>query len=241
MKSCVLVIVVVCLCNSRVFAFPVPKNIIGTSLLTTARTNKVPPAAAATVTGKRATSIPVIWSVEYDTEVADPSFSQSAAADRSVVVQQTTTPRLFSFHPDGTEVDDLLPPLDRRLDLGIGCYFEESDRVVLHLLRQVQGDLHPADACWALEACKGDQTEALIRISVAQRLLQKQEELDAIASNLYTQDAVPIEWQFRRHIRKRNKNKTRSKLTGTLVARVALFLGLCRFVFSGAKVFFLAL
>ena len=84
--------------------------------------------------------------------------------DSSLEVQ-----RLFQFNVDGTEKRDLLPRLSRSLDSGIGCYFEESDRLVQNLVEKT--DCNPEDAAWALEACKGDITEAWTRISMARRQL----------------------------------------------------------------------
>lgn len=80
--------------------------------------------------------------------------------------------RLFSFNMDGTEKRNFLPPLKRSLDLGIDCYFEASDRKVRNLVSKT--DCHPEDAAWALEACRGDVTEAWTRISTARRQLLQQ-------------------------------------------------------------------
>jgi len=86
----------------------------------------------------------------------------------------TTTQRLFSFRPNGTEERDLLPRLSRSLTSGIGCYYEVTDRKVQNLVSKT--DCHPEDAAWALEACQGDMTEAWTRISTARRLLLLQQE-----------------------------------------------------------------
>eukprot|EP00980_Cylindrotheca_fusiformis_P009113 scaffold1976_cov86-Cylindrotheca_fusiformis.AAC.3 len=77
--------------------------------------------------------------------------------------------RMFHFNLDGSEVRGLLPRLSRSLDSGIGCYFEQSDRLVQNLVQKTE--CHPEDAAWALEACKGDITEAWTQISVARRQL----------------------------------------------------------------------
>lgn len=84
---------------------------------------------------------------------------------------------LFEFNAKGAEVQELLPPVGRRLDSGSGCYYNTEDRTVVTLAEQTT--CAPEDAAWALEACKGDRTEARTRIAVAQR---KRLELDAMAS-----------------------------------------------------------
>ena len=88
--------------------------------------------------------------------------------DDDTATSSTSNPRLFSFDDKGIETQDLLPSLGRRLDLGVGCYYEPTDRAVQTLAAQTN-NCHPEDAAWALEACKGDRTEARIRIGVAQR------------------------------------------------------------------------
>ena len=80
-----------------------------------------------------------------------------------------TTKRLFTFNAKGQEVRNLLPPLQRRLTAGIACYYEETDRLAANLVSKTS--CLPADACWALEACRGDLPEAWIRISAARRLI----------------------------------------------------------------------
>jgi hypothetical protein len=80
----------------------------------------------------------------------------------------TTPINLFEFDAKGKEVNDLLPNLGRWLDRGVGCYYEATDRPVVSLVRRTS--CSPSDACWALEACKGDVTEAWTRISVARRM-----------------------------------------------------------------------
>ena len=78
-------------------------------------------------------------------------------------------PILFSFNEDGTEVNGALPPLGRSLRYGVECYYEVTDRIVRNLIDKT--DCHPTDAAWALEACKGDVTEAWTCISAARRQL----------------------------------------------------------------------
>ena len=75
--------------------------------------------------------------------------------------------RLFSFDDRGVETNDLLPSLGRRLDTGIDCYFEPTDRKVVNLVEKT--GCHPLDAAWALEAHRGDVTEAWMAISVVRR------------------------------------------------------------------------
>ena len=77
--------------------------------------------------------------------------------------------RLFEFNGDGTEVNNLLPPLGRSLQYGVDCYYEVTDRLVVNLIDKT--DCHPMDATWSLEACKGNITEAWTCISTARRQL----------------------------------------------------------------------
>lgn len=76
--------------------------------------------------------------------------------------------RLFEFDSMGREVNGRLPRLGRRLDRGVECYYEASDRVVQSLVENT--GVNVLDACWALEACKGDVTEAWTCISTARRM-----------------------------------------------------------------------
>jgi hypothetical protein len=76
--------------------------------------------------------------------------------------------RLFQFDATGAEVNGLLPNLGRSLSSNIPCYFEASDRKVINLVGKAL--CHVDDACWALEACKGDILEAWTCISMARRL-----------------------------------------------------------------------
>lgn len=91
-----------------------------------------------------------------------------------------TKSRLFDIQSNGREARDLLPPLSRSLISGIECYFESTDRAVQNLAEKTA--CHPMDAAWALEACKGDVTEAWLCISTARKMLlneqQEQEEED---------------------------------------------------------------
>lgn len=66
--------------------------------------------------------------------------------------------RLFNFKLDGTESRGLLPSLSRSLDSGIGCSYKPSDPEVRNLAEKT--DCNIRDAAWALEACKGDVTQA---------------------------------------------------------------------------------
>lgn len=89
--------------------------------------------------------------------------------DEDVSELLSATPLLFSFDPEtGREVNDLLPPLGRSLTSGVECYFEPSDRLVVNLVGKASCSF--VDACWALEACKGDLTEAWTCISTARRI-----------------------------------------------------------------------
>jgi hypothetical protein len=76
--------------------------------------------------------------------------------------------RLFEFNMNGKEINDLLPSLRRRLTTGVECYYVPTDRIVQNLVDKTS--VNYIDACWALEACQGDITEAWTRISVARRL-----------------------------------------------------------------------
>ena len=85
--------------------------------------------------------------------------------------------RLFDMQVDGREARDLLPRLSRTLVSGVECYFEESDAKVQTLAKRTA--CHPMDAAWALEACKGDVTEAWLCITTARRvLLNEQQQQD---------------------------------------------------------------
>lgn len=77
--------------------------------------------------------------------------------------------KLFAFDKQGNEVHDLLPSLNRRLDdKGASCYFEPTDRLVQNLVTKTACNVE--DAAWALEACRGDVTEAWTHISYARRM-----------------------------------------------------------------------
>jgi len=77
-------------------------------------------------------------------------------------------PPLFSFKPDGTETNNLLPKLRRRIDTGISCYYEPSDEKVIQLI-QMTG-CNADDACWAMEAHGGNIMSARQDIYYASRL-----------------------------------------------------------------------
>lgn len=122
---------------------------------------------------KIATTSSTMWMGLYDTPLPTrPPPRDDERNDRSNDVEEdelTLLPQqvLFSMQDDGTEAQALLPPLSRRLDTGIGCYFEVTDRKVQNLA--AQANCNPIDAAWALEACKGELVEARTCISVAQR------------------------------------------------------------------------
>jgi hypothetical protein len=105
---------------------------------------------------------------EDDDEGDDVSASSSDGRVAGSDAAAMTTVNLFEFDAKGKEVNNLLPNLGRWLDKGVGCYYEATDRPVASLVRRTS--CSPADACWALEACKGDVTEAWTRISVARRM-----------------------------------------------------------------------
>ena len=139
-----------------------------------------------------------------------------------------SSPMLFSFRPDGTEVNGLLPSLKRRVDLLPQPYFEPQDTAVMNLLLRSRDKailLHETDACWALEACRGDVDEALFRIQRAQqrgivvgrcrRQHHPEDHVVVVAaanSPTTTTDgigleedsyaSVPLHWMFRRHVAK---------------------------------------
>lgn len=111
----------------------------------------------------------------YDKPLSPLPSPQGQPSDESGHDDESIPPtakRLFDFDMDGREKRNLLPRLSRSLESGIGCYFEASDRIVQNLVSKT--DCHPDDAAWALEACKGDITEAWTRISTARRMLLNQ-------------------------------------------------------------------
>ena len=99
-------------------------------------------------------------------DVDDDTISQN---EEGVPITTISPRRLFEFNDDGTEVNNLLPPLGRSLKYGVDCYYEVTDRLVVNLIDKT--DCHPMDATWSLEACKGDITEAWTCISTARRQL----------------------------------------------------------------------
>ena len=112
----------------------------------------------------------------------DPNSNEDDDDDEYLPPEAGVTGRLFQFGTNGKEVNDLLPPLGRRLDSGVPCYYEATDRLVVNLVNKTQG-CAVEDACWALEACRGDITEAWTRISTARRMellsqQQKQRQAD---------------------------------------------------------------
>lgn len=122
------------------------------------------------IDGKSCNSVQ--WMGLYDTPL--PSFPSQEGGDKEESPTDEddyldTVDRLFQMKEDGTEARGLLPPLSRNLKSGIGCYFETSDRQVQNLASKTA--CHLEDAAWALEACKGDVTEAWLCISTARRSL----------------------------------------------------------------------
>ncbi|KAL7575120.1 hypothetical protein ACA910_000487 [Epithemia clementina (nom. ined.)] len=107
--------------------------------------------------------------------------------DDTSALLSSSTPLLFSFDVEtGKEVNDLLPPLGRSLQSGVDCYFEPSDRLVLNLVRKTSCAVE--DACWALEACKGDITEAWTCISTARRVNLNANRLPTASDNVIGYD-----------------------------------------------------
>lgn len=96
--------------------------------------------------------------------------------------------RLFSFTSTGKEINDWLPTLGRRLDTGVECYFEATDRKVITLVEQTGA--HVDDVCWALEACRGDVTEAWTCISTARRMQLIQQRASSGSSSGIDQQPV---------------------------------------------------
>lgn len=109
---------------------------------------------------------------DEESEEGDSSRSTNAGA---------VSQRLFSFTPTGKEVNDLLPNLGRRLDTGVECYFESTDRKVITLVEQTGANVD--DVCWALEACRGDVTEAWTCISTARRMQLNQQRVSGGGSS----------------------------------------------------------
>ena len=110
----------------------------------------------------------------------DDEFLGSDSEDNDNLNAQSL--RLFSFDERGRERRQLLPNLSRRLDTGVACYFEPTDRLVKNLVDKTS--VHPEDACWALEACKGDITEAWTCISTARRMLLDESRIDEDTPNV---------------------------------------------------------
>ena len=109
--------------------------------------------------------------------------------DDDFAASMISTPRLFSFDPEtGEEVNSLLPPLGRSLSSGVGCYFEPTDRLVRNLVDKTGCAVE--DACWALEACKGDFTEAWTSISTARRMNLNANRLPQPSAETSDQDEI---------------------------------------------------
>ena len=114
------------------------------------------------------------------------------------------TQRLFEFDESGQEVRHLLPPLRRRLDpnntAAAACYMEPTDRLVQNLVQKTS--CHVNDACWALEACRGDLQEAWLRISTARRL-----QLNNAAAAASEESTSLGDYQLAREIERRQQKK----------------------------------
>lgn len=137
--------------------------------------------------------------------------------EEDVVAELSASQRLFQMKEDGREGQNLLPPLSRRLDTGIDCYFEVTDRKVQNLAEQAS--CNPVDAAWALEACKGDLIEARTCISVAQRMALEEIEVelrktqDKEADDKENEDEISLERSEDKKTQKdNNKNDSGLKL-----------------------------
>jgi len=107
---------------------------------------------------------------------SDAEQEEEEEYDEDIDVASTSSSgRLFEFDANGREKRDLLPPLSRKLDKGIDCYFVPTDRLVRNLVDKT--GVNVQDACWALEATKGDITEAWTCIGTARRVLLNQDRL----------------------------------------------------------------
>jgi len=123
-----------------------------------------------------------------------------------------TQQRLFQFGVDGKEVNNRLPPLKRRLTSGVDCYYEPTDRLVINLVDKTSCAV--ADACWALEACRGDITEAWTRISLARRMLLQRERESSLRNDdaEYDPDDYDMEVLDEFEARKKNlRNETEER------------------------------
>jgi hypothetical protein len=98
---------------------------------------------------------------------------------------------LFTMKSNGREAQNRLPPLSRRLDRGIDCYFEETDALVQQVIQSTR--CCASDAAWALEACQGNLAEAERFISLAQ--LQRIEEL-ATSESVANPEKDDPEWNL---------------------------------------------
>lgn len=119
----------------------------------------------------------------YDDDDDEPPVPRFVANDKNSKKENksqndhlSSTPRMFEFNKDGTEVRGLLPRLSRTLDSGVDCYFEQTDRKVVNLSQKTA--CHPMDAAWALEVFRGDTTEAWLAISTARKMLLNQQDMD---------------------------------------------------------------
>jgi hypothetical protein len=146
-----------------------------------------------------------------DANVSDEDNENSETEDTATPIALELSEPLFSFDPKtGKETQNRLPPLGRRLDLGIDCYFEASDRKVQNLVDKT--NCRVDDAAWALEACKGDVTEAWTRISVARRLaLERQRQQQQTAEDDDEWDSLDIYQEFeKRKTARKEQDRKRS-------------------------------
>jgi hypothetical protein len=152
----------------------------------------------------------------YDTPLPQRPLPREDPKDKQPVeeeddIHDMATARLFEFKKDGNEARNLLPRLKRRLDSGVACYFEPTDRLVQNLVGKTS--VCPEDACWALEACEGDITEAWTRISMARRLLlnKSRQSLLLEEDEDYDENDYDMEVQDEYERRKEDKNAETQK------------------------------
>lgn len=111
---------------------------------------------------------------------------------------------LFQFDDLGREKLGILPNLGRNPNLGVESFYEPTDSLVRQLLRMTR--CHPDDACWALEANKGNVMQASIAIALAQRKVLN----DSVA----LPDGKDVDWDqdLKALLAQQNRNVTPGEL-----------------------------
>jgi hypothetical protein len=104
---------------------------------------------------------------EYQQAKRDKQFQKWNPDGAEKPEEQEQRRKMFVFDNLGRDQMDILPALGRNPNLGIESFYEASDSLVRQLLRMTR--CHPDDACWALEAHKGNVMEASVSIALAQR------------------------------------------------------------------------